>query len=69
MGQIAGIKLPGESAFANDTASMMLQSIGVDRPTCLFNYASSDKENFATLGFCFGSSISLNYVLSTVFLL
>ena len=50
MGKIAGIKLPEESAFSNDTASMMLQSIGVDKPNCFFNCASSDKENFATLG-------------------
>ena len=50
MGKIAGIQLPGESAFAFDTASVMLQSIGVQRPICLFNCASSDKENFATLG-------------------
>ncbi len=50
MGKIAGIQLPGESAFANDTASVMLESIGVNRPTCLFNCASSDKEDFATLG-------------------
>ncbi len=50
MGKIAGIQLPGESAFANDTASVMLQSIGVERPICLLNCASSDKEDFSTLG-------------------
>ncbi|MFL2934449.1 MAG: asparagine synthetase B family protein [Thalassobaculaceae bacterium] len=50
MGKIAGTQLPGEGTFAINTASMMLQSIGVDRPTCLFNCASSDKEDFATLG-------------------
>ena len=50
MGKIAGIQLPGESAFANDTASVMLQSIGVERPICFLNCASSDKEDFATLG-------------------
>ena len=50
MGKIAGIQLPGESAFANDTASVMLQSIGVERPICLLNCASSDKEDFSILG-------------------
>ena len=53
MGKIAGIQLPGESAFANDTASVMLQSIGVERPICLLNCASSDKEDFSTLGMDF----------------
>ena len=50
MGKIAGIQLPGESAFANDKASTMLNSIGVKRPTCLLNCASSDKGSFAILG-------------------
>ena len=50
MGKIAGIQLPGKSAFAYDTASVMLQNIGVQRPICLLNCASSDKEDFATLG-------------------
>ena len=50
MGKIAGIQVRGESAFTYDTASVMLQNIGVQRPICLLNCASSDKEDFATLG-------------------